>query len=340
MYKKDKFLFVNAQNDQNENLYLYFDLIDMDIVDRWINLVNKNNQSNHVVKYNYRRFLTDEEQLNLFQNFINNINFINKHYDRKLLTVNSLNELKDNESILNSLHEEFEIYGERLEKLISIRYFDNPTAHKEFNEIWPGFHHNKLLHESFLIMNEQIHNLEAVFDHWNLNESLCSCSIDFLPTTFFSFLKPEDYILFDCYDEWGCLHLGYNTLGKNYHSAGIDNDLNAIIEKRIKPQKRFAAEMYITFKSQQNFYEARVDFYNWWMKNNLSKLIDPHMKINEFAFGLITLGKINSYRVDEHDIIYAGDILDKIKWNKEIWSKYNKIVSVKIVDNILKDYNE
>lgn len=340
MFKKDKFLFVNAQNECNEDLYLYFDLFDMDIVDRWINLVDKNNQANHSIRYNYNRFLTEEEKLNLFQSFLDNINYINKHYDRILLTTDSLYELKDNQDILNVLHEEFEIYGQRLEKLIAIRYFDNPTEYAEFHEIWPGLVHNKLLHESFLLLNEQIHNLEAVFDHWDKVEPYCSCHVDFVPSTFFNFLKPEDFILFDCYREWGSLFLGYNTLGKHYISAWMDNDIDVVLEKRIKPQKRFAAEMFMTFESKTRYYETRINFYNWWMKNNFSSFIDPCMKINELAFGFIKLGKINSYSINKNDVVPIDNNLDKQKWNMEVWSKFNKIVSAEIVSDITRNIDE
>lgn len=334
-FKKNKFLLVEAVANQGDKLNLYFNLIDMDIVDRWIALVDKNNELKHSLRYNYRRILTEDEVNVLFAEFLNNIEYINNNYDRKLISSDSLDNLRKNENILNDLHEEFEIYGNRLEHLIGKRYFDDPRSNSEYDPIWPGDIHNKILHESFLLLNEQIHNLEAIFDYRNCyDNALCSCNIDFMPADLHDDLKPEDYFLFDCYDEWGWIYLGYNTLGKHYFSACVDNDIDTVLENRIKPQRRFAAEMYINFIAVQNFYESRVNFYNWWMKNNFSRTIDPQIKINDLALGFIPMGKLNSYRINGNDHTDITPNLDKFNWNKTVWSRFNEIVSAKIIGNL------
>jgi hypothetical protein len=344
IWKKDKFLEITCQSTKSRRfLKLRYAILDINIADRWIDLINKNNELGNTLRYNYRKILSDseiEEQLIAFKS---NIEFINNNYDRKLTSVQSVDQLRNNAEILNDLHEEYEIYGDRLEKFIADGYFDNPKLSPDYNTIWPGDVHDKSVHEAFLRLNEQIHNFEAIFRTWNRREkSICTCLADFLPNKdpkdilpedyLHEPLKPEDYLLFDPEHKWGWLYLGYNTLGKHWASACNDNDLEAVHRKAIRPQSRFAAEMYMSFREDTPHY-ARVSLYKWWTDNNFSEIIDPRMRLEDLALGFIPVGALKSYSFDNTVYTFATAITDTKDWNLNVWSKFNHISDIRIVNN-------
>lgn len=333
-FKKDKVLRIKIENEKNADvLELTYAVLDMDIADRWINLINENNLRNNDLRFNYRRILEIEDILSNVEKFRSNISYINENYDRKLDDIVSLDFLRNNENILNDLHEEFEIYGDRLEELIKEGYFDDPKKSHRYNPVWPGDTHNKILHEAFLLLNEQIHNMEAVFRNWNrLENSLCTCLFDFMPAGLHEDLKPEDYFLFTAERFWGWAYLGYNTLGKHWSSASHDNDIEVVLRKQIRPQQRFAAETYLDFGMHPNDYFTRVNLYKWWLDNNFSNEIDPRLRLDEFALGFIPVAKIYCYKINNNSPILISENIDRKKWNKDIWSKFSIIKEVKIVE--------
>jgi len=333
IWKKNSYLNVVCENSKTgERLQLHYSLLDTDVCDRWINLINKNNEAGNSLRYNYRKILSMDEIEDQFVIFQNNINFINSRYDRKLTTVDSVEQLKQNESVLNDLHEEFEIYGDRLEEFIAEGYFNNPKGSAKYNPIWPGDAHDKVLHESFLILNEQIHNFEAIYRTWDRREkSICTCLVDFMPAGLHEDLKPEDYLLFDPEHKWGWIYLGYNTLGKHWSSACNDNDIEVVMRKQIRPQARFAAETYMSFRYDTPYY-SRISLYKWWMDNNFSEIIDPTLKLSELALGFIPVGALSSYTVADGTKTFITPDINTDDWNKNIWSKFNKIVGMKIIN--------
>jgi hypothetical protein len=344
IWKKDKYLEITCQSTKSRKFVkLRYSILDTDIADRWINLINKNNELGNTLRYNYRKILSDieiEEQLVAFKS---NIEFINNNYDRQLTEVESVDQLRNDAGVLNDLHEEYEIYGNRLEKFIADGYFDNPKLSPDYNTVWPGDVHDKSVHEAFLRLNEQIHNFEAIFRTWNRREkSICTCLADFLPNKdpkdvmpedyLHELLKPEDYLLFDPEHKWGWVYLGYNTLGKHWASACNDNDLEAVHRKAIRPQKRFAAETYMSFR-EDSPHHARVSLYKWWMDNNFSEIMDPRMRLEDLALGFIPVGALNSYSFDSTVYTFATAITDTKDWNLNVWSKFNHISDIRIVDN-------
>jgi hypothetical protein len=340
IWKRDKLLQIICQNSKTlKTLELYFAITDTDVADRWISLIEKNNKVNNFLRFNYRRILNRDEIEEQFIEFNANINYINANYDIKLPDIVSVDFLKNNPEILNNLHEQYEVYGDRLEDLIQSGYFNRPKANPRYNPIWPGDVHNKQLHESFLRLNEQIHNFEAVYRTWDKKEkSICTCNIDYMPNKpvaevvpedyLHEPLKPEDYFLFTPEHQWGWIYLGYNTLGKHWSSACHDNDIEVVKRKQIRPQARFAAEMYLNFRPNSSYY-TRISLYKWWLQNNFSEIIDPQMRLEDFALGFIPVAQLIKYSIDNKSFD-ARNIKDMDDWNLNVWSKFNTITSVKI----------
>lgn len=335
IFKQDTALEVVAVNpDTGSELKLIYSLYDIDIVDRWIALIDENNLRENALRYNYRKILSDQEIETKFQQFRENIQYINAHYDRVLTDIVSVEFLRANQHILNDLHEEYEIYGDRLDAFINSGYFNNPRDHADYNPVWPGDTHDKITHECFLLLNEQIHNFETTYRTWEIrNRSLCTCLVDFIPAGLHAPLKAEDYFLFTPDHEWGCAYLGYNTLGKHWSSTMHDNDIDVVRRGAVRPQQRFAAEMYMNFGNQTHA-RQKIEFYKWWTENNISALHNPDMKLSEFAMGFIPVGRLIKYQVDDQQLKYVSVLwspTDKITWNVEVWSLFSTIKSVKIV---------
>jgi hypothetical protein len=333
LWKHDKVVEFTAQNKKTgDTLRLLYSVLDTDIGDRWIALIDKNNELNHTLRYNYRKILSPEEIEENFQEFKANVGYINAHYDRQLTEIISVEDLRQNAYVLNDLHEEYEIYGDRLAHLIDVGYFNDPKKSELYNPIWPGDTHDKVTHEAFLRLNEQIHNFEAVYRTWNNStKSICTCLVDFMPAGLHEDLKSEDFFLFTPEHQWGWLYLGYNTLGKHWSSICHDNDVEVVKRNAVRPQQRFAAECYMNFRPHTS-YDTRISLYKWWLKNNFSEIKDPRMKLEEFALGFIPVAKFHGYSINDGAIIPASHISDSQDWNLNVWSKFNSIIDFKVID--------
>ena len=338
MFKNNKNVIVTASNQEGNLLHLRFKVVDTDLADRWMSLIEKNQTLGHVLQNNYRKILSPEDKIENFEIFQNNILKINSMYDRELADIRSLEHLLANQELLNDLHEEFEIYGDRLDALINAGYFNNPDIDTALcNAVWPGRTQNFDVHERFLRLNEQIHNFETIFRNWGSpEESQCSCLVDYIPAGIHENLKPEDFFLFESNLHWGWIYLGYNTLGKHWLSSALENDHAVVARKQVRPQARFAAEFYMYFGRPLLTYSNRTKFYNWWISNNFSENNNPDMSLSEFALGYVPMARIFNYKFD--DLAWEAVPIDCTNndakaWNSNIWSKFNTIVKVSIVDD-------
>jgi len=336
MYKLDKSVTITASDNNGKLLQMNYIFLDTSLVNRWIAVIKENQKINNSIKDNYRKILNPEERHENFNIFRDNILKINFMYDKQLPDIISLEYLRSNQHILNDLHEEFEIYGDRLDYFKNIGHFNNPENNPDFcNSIWPGRKQNFELHDQFLTLNEQIHNFETIFRNWGDSEDgQCSCLIDYKPTGIHEALNPEDYFLFEANLNWGWLYLGYNTLGKHWLSSCLERDNQVIERDQIRPQARFAAECFMYFGRIMNPYSNRVKLYNWWQENKFSTICDPDMKLSEFAYGYIPLARILRYRIDDNNWqpVLEHTHADAKEWNILVWSKFNKIVNIEIIE--------
>jgi hypothetical protein len=284
---------------------------------------------------------------------------INNFYDIKLKPLYKV----DNTEIDN-LHNEYLNYLARVQEKIDSNWWDeaylkiedtDPLAMK-----WPGINfnedihgafiklgkliepdHDMFLHEAFLRLNEQIHNFEAIFRTWdNTDKSICTCLVDFMPNKpleeivpsdyLHEQLNPEDFILFTPEHKWGWVYLGYNTLGKHWSSACHDEDVEVVKRKQIRPQQRFAAEMYMNFRPSTSYYPC-IALHKWWTTNNFSEFIDPELRLRDLALGFIPVAHLQGYALNKDPIINSNTITDQESWNLNVWSKFNSIKSAKVI---------
>jgi hypothetical protein len=159
--EKNNIEVVIENSETKETCKLYYLPLQTDLVDRWMNLINVSNEKNLELESNYQRILPEDGLRKKLEEFKENITEINKVYDRKLTKIDSIEDLIGHRSILNDLHEEYEIYGNRLEDLLNIGYFSNPNKFPHKNK-WPGKEHDYELHARMLKLNDQIHNFENI----------------------------------------------------------------------------------------------------------------------------------------------------------------------------------
>jgi hypothetical protein len=69
------------------------------------------------------------------------------------------------------------------------------------------------------------------------------------------------------------------------------------------------------------------------MDNNISALHDPSMRLQDFALGFIPIAKFHSYQLDGKTVKIKHDLsrTDKIDWNKDVWSKFDSVIDVRVV---------
>jgi hypothetical protein len=82
-------------------------------------------------------------------------------------------------------------------------------------------------------------------------------------------------------------------------------------------------------------YYSKLKFYKWWLKNNISEIADPNLKLSEWALGYIPVAKIKSYSINGANWTYvlsSATTKDEVDWNVNVWSKFNKITNVEIID--------
>ena len=70
--------------------------------------------------------------------------------------------------------------------------------------------------------------------------------------------------------------------------------------------------------------------HKWWTQNNFTKFKDPRMKLNELCLGYLPLGQLCLYQEGDGEMFSMNDLWfaskqDKIDWNKNVWSKYDKV---------------
>lgn len=316
-FKKNSSLIVKIKSTKhNDTLDLFFNLLNVDIVDRWIEIINKNNELKKDLYFNYVKKLNDEEIKKHFNDFNKNINYINDNYDKKLINQINFEKVKNDLNILNLLHEDFQDYNYRLDNL----------EHEEENN--KKMLSEKHLMENFNKLNINIHNTESL-----INNDENFCLIRFLDNQNED-LKEKDYFLFSDILIWGTVYLGYNTIGKNFVDCFKDNDINLVKQKKVRPQRTFSSEIYINFndhQSNKNPNDIKLEFYKWWIDNKLSQYYSD-ISVKDFTFGLIPIGFLHAYIINKKYYM-INDKLDKKDWNQKIWRSFDTIVCYEIKKN-------
>lgn len=299
---------------------------DNPVVERWLDMTKQSLNTNMEIK---GRITNNEfNNISYLMEQINGVlSFINENYDKELPTFTDFNELDS--VILNYLHEEFEVYGDRIIEL------------QEKNE-W-----TKELHEKFLALNEFIHMIETAIHGAEHKFPNFSCLYDFLPAGLHEPVTEIDKLFLEDRFEWGGLYCGYNTLGKDYLSIAPENDWEVIARDEVRPQIRFAAETWMNFGPDMTN-TIRESFYSWYL--TLSPEVQAKVPINDMH--KLSLGRYKLGRVIIDDSMLAiepevskwftpsgpsvawalGDESCKTRWNREVFSQVNGIKSIHIYE--------
>jgi len=148
----------------------------------------------------------------------------------------------------------------------------------------------------------------------------------------------QDKLMLTSQYKWGGLYLGYNTLGKDYMHAMVDNDVRLIANDEVKPQKRYAAEIWINFGSDMVGPSA-FGFAEWvdTLDNDIKEKI-PFNNLQGMMLGRLMLGQLI---IDEpfekidpnHDHWLINNHLCKKKWNEEVFAAFREVVDYRVEEH-------
>jgi len=314
---------------------LNYSLYNNPLVDKWLRLVHLSIRKQLTLKPLFTNKTMDRvDELMLA---INNIlEYINKHYDKELPVFTDFNQL-DNE-ILNYLHEEFEVYGDRMNELQS-------------NGKW-----SEKLHDNFLSLNDHIHMIETAIHSQHDKFPNFSSLIDFLPAGMHKTLTAEDKLFISNKFEWGGLYLGYNTLGKDYLTIFPENDQEVIERDEVRVQQRFSTEMWLNFGST-SWTTNTERFYHWY--KSLPQKLQEKVPITDpvaLSLGRYKIGQLDITKtlLDYHPIgadwitpacheAYwdDGEPTVHARWNLDVFANINKLERIFILedDEVLVEYD-
>ena len=236
---------------------------------------------------------------------------INKLQDH--ITLPEYDVVEQNE--LNTLHDLFELWG------------DNPQWQKD-----------RTTQDHFLKLNDLIHKCECLSPSHSEDFPNMGVVIDIKPTTQSAKcgihfpVTDKDKLMLTSQYKWGGLYLGYNTLGKDYMHAMKDNDIRLIANNEVKPQKRYAAEIWISFGPDAD-HPSTFEFATW--VDTLDKEIREKIPLNnlqDMMLGRLLLGEIiinKAFTNIDPDHWLTTDHLCKQKWNKEVFSTFREVTDVR-----------
>lgn len=293
---------------------LNFKICNTDLANRWQSIVIKNQQTDkfiHGVLMN-----TTYAQLQSIHAELHSIvTALNELYDKQLPVYT---DAILNKNHLNTLHEQFEIYGDRIPELQASGVLNVEV-------------HTNALHLKFCRLNELIHSYEDALVNQSVSFPTMGALIDYYPAGLYVPLLEKDRVYLEGDFKWGHLYLGYNTLGKDWGSVWGDNDLEVIIRDQVRPQKRFAAENWLYFGKDFEKFERISNFEKWYLKLPTAiKDKVPMNNLNELSFGRLYVGSII---IDEYFLKYDSNLTNwqlpnsstKLKWNNNVFTTFKKI---------------
>jgi len=288
---------------------LNYKIYSTDLSEKWIQLTNENLKNpDHKIVSVFNNH-TDKDIPEISEKIKKLVDQINQEYDKSIESFDHLDKIK-----LNYLHQEFENFGERIEEL-AFKGILTPS-----------------LSENFFALNEYIHKCEDAFI------KTFGILYDIHPLGKHLQIDDEDRLFLETDLAWGKLYLGYNTLGKDWLTVAKDNDIEVIERGMVKPQKRFAAETWLSFTRDVSSIERNIFFHKWvkTLPTNLQKKV-PFYKLNELSLGRFVIGKII---IDDNFLKYDSNFSNwktynhpsKSKWNYEVLTTFRSIESIRICD--------
>jgi hypothetical protein len=313
-------------------LKLSYALAPTSLRDRWINIVNRRRATNDSLDLKISNKTTKD--LKFLMDTLNEIiKKINNYYDRQLPLFNDVSEIT--RETLNHLHEEFEEYGERHWSIYPQGVPPRLPANSNPN-IWPGTEFKVEFHQTWMKLNQYIHITETALvpnDFPNF-----SCLVQYEPFERGDPVNPEDKLFLDTEFTWGQLYLGYNTLGKDWSDAAMDDDTRLVVNNQVKVQETFCSEAWLNFSDYIAFHKSsEMKFWNWYRDlpidiqskipiENLSKL-----SLGKYYLGGVVLDNaFLNFHPKESDWAMPCSDLRK-RWNLEVFSQITEAVGIEIL---------
>ena len=306
-----------------ESKKLHYQLFDTPITRRWVEIIKQNIEKEHTPRGVLTNYIP--EDLPVVQKKMADIlEFINSKYDRKLNTYPELDIYTF--EVLNYLHYEFELFGDRNQELKDSGKWDSE------------------LHRQFLLLNETIHMYEDVLKNisdaeMGLNPYM-ACTWNYKQKDFKGEVTDEDTSFFTTNFLWGHLYLGYNTLGKDWLAVQQDNDIEVIERKEVRPQHRFAAESWLYFGNDDDWAGGmgkQMQFSEWYDKldPDIQSQIPRHDQ-HKLRLGRALLGKVfinETFKGMERDWRAWTTPNSELrnKWNREVFHSLTELEEVKIL---------
>jgi hypothetical protein len=318
-----------------KELILTYSLQPNSLRDRWIQQVKTRNQEPNSycdLKIANKTFQDAPYLIEKLNSIVLNIN---KYYDKQLPIFTNADEI--NRDTLNHLHEEFELYGERHQTLIVEQQYHNNVIDGN-PEQWPGVKFNPKFHELWMQLNQWIHITETAWGIVDDNFPNFSCLVHIYPPVPGEPLTEIDKLFLDTNFEWGCLYLGYNTLGKDYSHTAQDDDVRVITNNQIKVQSLFSTEVWLNFPQPSYHHKTQeLAFWNWYSSQSQEvKELIPIDNINKLALGRYYMGQLIfdetflNYHNDINDWLYDAEL--KSRWNREVFSLIESAIKIEIVE--------
>lgn len=312
---KDTFLEVKIKDKFDQYHFITYKIQKSHLASRWVGLTKlnlKNPRYSVTSSFNNKTVLDVPE---ITQQINNIVLRINQMYDKELPTY----EVIDN-SKLNYLHEEFEIFGERYDEL----RLSNKFSYE--------------LEDNFFALNEHIHMCEDAMITEPGTWGGFGILYDIQPLGIHLPIMEMDKLLLETGFSWGRLYLGYNTLGKDWLSVAKDNDVEVIERDMVKPQKRFAAESWLNFNIDQEEHYKVSSFINWCstLPLDIRKKV-PFNNLNQLTLGRFPIGDViindTFLNIDpnpDHWKTYRHDC--KLQWNHKVLTTFRSVEDIRIYE--------
>jgi hypothetical protein len=317
-----------------ENYDVYFKLYHTNLAKKWVDAFQQMDRGEKSIREKSIKFsmsatydiesLSDSGKVERLNQIVNKIN---SFYDKQIRSVEEINQ-----ETLNYLHEEYEIYGIRLDEKLSAKWWDdawmNIDPEDEQATRWPGIKFNEEFHSDFLQLNDMIHTIELFFFAANHGRDLPGFSpinllISHNPRIDYE-ITEEDSASFFKYHQFGDLVLGYNTLGKNLTHIIEDEDYRAAEENAVVLQTYWSNEIMARLEPSDANPIIATEKYNIFKKLGLEK---HGWKFNDPANreGYLLIGHM--YEVQEDDM-YDNEIGMKMDL-----TPFSSVHSVEIVSD-------
>ncbi len=313
-----RYTMIVFEDNKNKEHRILYELFNTSLAKRWVEVIAENKKDKEKYIHSTLYNLSGADIPRLHNEIILTCRQINVEYDDPL-PIYSVDSVLTYQQ-LNLLHSLFEKWGDRIPELEA------------------AGRHTRSSMDNFLRLNELIHSYElALGNSTRLFPSMHACA-DYYPQTIFRDIDPIDKLHVSNWYDWGDLYLGYNTLGKEWLTVASGNDIEVLLRDNVRPQQRFAAELWISFyERNRTAVDTTASFEKWYLglAPDLKEMV-PIKELSNMVLGKFIIGKIvidnyflgfdskkSNWLMPNHEV--------KKKWNLEVFSTFQKVKDIILV---------